>query len=145
MKIIGRRDVIDLPDLQLTGIEAKVDTGAYGNALHCHHIELMMKDNVETLRFKLLDPSHPEYEDRYFYFSEFNEKKVKSSSGQVENRYTIKTRLTIFDNNFTTQFSLTDRQEMKYPVLLGRKFLRKKFIVDVSLKNVSHKAKHQVK
>jgi hypothetical protein len=56
-------------------------------------------------------------------------------------RYVIKTKVTLFGKTFKTEFSLADRQQMRYPVLLGRKLLRNRFIVDVSLENVSFSQK----
>ncbi len=139
MKIIGRREVIDLPDLGLSNIKAKIDTGAYGCALHCHKIKIIEKDGQSQLQFQLLDPSHPEYEDRYYYSSHFNEKKVRSSSGKVEERFAIYSTLKIFNKVYKVEFSLTNRKKMKHPILLGRKFLRKKFLVDVAQKYLSIK------
>ncbi len=140
MLVIGRMDYVDFPDWELTGIEAKVDTGAYGCALHCHHVEVIEQSGSPVLRFKLLDPDHPEYNDQYLHATQFSEKKVRSSSGLVEHRYSVKTRIRLFNKNYRTEFSLTDRQQMRYPVLIGRKFLNKRFLVDVSLKDLSFDA-----
>ena len=137
MKTIGRREYIDLPDLNLYKIDAKIDTGAYSGALHCHHIEVVEQDSEKFLRFQLLDPTHPEYEDVYCYSREFRMKKVRSSSGESQDRYTIKTRISIFGKTYRVELSLTNRKDMRYPVLIGRKFLRKKFVVDVSKKYLS--------
>jgi hypothetical protein len=142
MITIGRRDRIDLPELGLANIEAKVDTGAYGCALHCHTIIVISKEDKEVLTFKVLDPDHPEYEDKVFRFEDFDDKLVKSSSGGSEHRYTIKTNVVIFGKTRKAEFSLTDRKDMKYPILLGRKFLKKRFLVDVELKDVSFKLKN---
>lgn len=139
MLIIGRRDYLNLPKLGLFNIQAKIDTGAYGCSLHCHEIEIEENGNEQTLKFKLLDPTHPEYQDKFNYITEFSDKIVKNSGGVIEHRYTIITEIIIFDQTFKVEFSLTDRANMKYPILLGRKFLKKRFIVDVSLKNVSKK------
>lgn len=141
MIIIGRRDYLNLPSFGLEDIQAKIDSGAYGCSLHCHEIELIKIDDKEVLRFKLLDPKHPEYNDKFNYASDFNDKIVKSSSGIAEHRYTITTEANIFNQTFVIEFSLTDRANMKYPILLGRKFLRKRFVVDVSLKNLSRRRK----
>jgi len=140
MRIIGRKEIIDLPDLDLSGIQAKIDTGAYGCALHCHKMKTITKDGVEFLQFQLLDPSHPEYEDKYYFSQNFREKKVKNSSGKVEHRFVIHSSIRIFNKSYKVEFSLTNRKNMKYPILLGRKFLRRKFLVDVSLKNLSIKS-----
>lgn len=137
---IGRSDIISLPELEIKSIEAKIDTGAYGSALHCHHIEIMTIEDQSVLAFKMLDPSHPEYDARIFHSHDFSFKKVKSSIGETELRYTIKTQVDIFDQSYPVEFSLTDRKAMKFPVLLGRKFLKNRFIVDVRLKNLSFKS-----
>ena len=139
MLVIGRKDIIDLPEWEIFSIEAKVDTGAYGCALHCHHVEIVRQDGEEVLRFKLLDPQHPEYNDRFIYARQFSQKKVRNSGGYVEHRYSIKTIIRLFNRRYRTEFSLTDRQQMRYPVLIGRKFLNKRFLVDVSLQNVSYR------
>ena len=144
MQTIGRKDRIDLPELKLFDIEAKIDTGAYGNALHCHHFEVILKEGKKYLSFKVLDPDHPEYEDLEFLVEHYRIKKVKSSSGEAELRYTIKTEIIIFHKSRIIEFSLTDRKNMKYPILLGRKFLTKRFLVDVRQKDLSfHEKKSQ--
>ncbi len=141
MIVIGRKDRIDLPELGLFDIEAKVDTGAYGNALHCHHIEVVQREGKDMLSFEVLDPTHPEYEGKVFVVEDFSDKLVKNSSGQSEHRYTIKSTVIIFNKKRKAEFSLADRKDMKYPVLLGRKFLAKRFLVDVEQKDVSFKLK----
>ncbi|TRX60544.1 peptidase [Fulvivirga sp. M361] len=143
MIVIGRKDRIDLPEFDLFDIPAKVDTGAYGSALHCHYIEIVERGDEEVLVFKVLDPSHPEYEDKTFYIENFNDKQVKSSSGEIEHRYTIRTVAIVFGEEITIEFSLTNRGSMKYPILLGRKFLSKQFLVDVKLKDLSFQLKKQ--
>lgn len=145
MITIGRKDRIDLPEFELTNLEAKVDTGAYGCALHCHHIEVVHSDGKKMLTFDLLDPSHPKYENKVFSFEHFGDKVVRSANGQTEHRYTITTALIIFEKTYTVEFSLTNRIEMKIPVLLGRKFLSNRFLVDVNLKDLSHKPKTKEK
>ena len=144
MTVIGRRDYIDLPEFDLANIQAKIDTGAYGCSLHCHEIAIEFIKGKETLKFKLLDPQHPEYEDKYIYTTEFNDKIVKNSSGQAEHRYTMQTSIILFRNTYEVEFSLADRNQMRYPILLGRKFLRNRFIVDVALKNLSRKSKRKI-
>lgn len=141
MIIIGRREKIDLPELKIYGIKAKIDTGAYGCALHCHHIEIIQVKNKNVLSFQVLDPAHPDFEDRIFRFEHFKDKLVRNSGGETEHRYLIKTDVIIFNKREAVEFSLTDRSKMKYPVLLGRKFLAGKFMVDVQMKYLSHHQK----
>jgi len=141
MIIIGRQERIDLPELGYYAIKAKVDTGAYGNALHCSEIEVIERDGREVLTFVLLDDSHPEYKEERQYVEGFTDKLVKNSSGEKEHRYTIET-VTVFCGKKTrTCFSLTDRSTMRFPILLGRKFIKGKYLVDVRFKDLSHKKK----
>jgi hypothetical protein len=141
-RAIGRKDKIDLPELGIYDIEAKIDTGAYGCALHCHHIKIITLDGEDVLSFQVLDPSHPEYKKKVFHFKHFDTKKVKSSSGVLELRYTIKTDLIIFNKKYRVVFSLTNRKRMKNPILLGRQFLAKRYIVDVVKKDLSFNEKN---
>ncbi len=134
---IGRREKIDLPDLNLAGIDAKVDTGAYTSALHCHKIKV--DDEKNCIKFYLLDPDHPQYEQMEFSFSQFSTKEIKNSFGTAEKRFIIETPLKIFNKTILTEFSLSDRSNMKYPILLGRKFISQGFLVDVNSINLSYK------
>jgi hypothetical protein len=129
--IIGRREKIDFPELGLYHITSKVDTGAYTSALHCHDI----REENGVLHFKLLDSSHPEYNEHDLKFTEYSQKKIKNSFGEIENRYIIKTIISIGHKQIKAVISLSDREKMRYPVLIGRKLLKNRFIVDVSLIN----------
>lgn len=129
--VIGRREIVDFPELGLVGIIAKIDTGAYTTALHCHDI----KEENGVLHFKLLDPSHPEYNVQDQKFTSYSKKGIKNSFGEVEMRYIIKTIVIIGRRKIKAVISLSDRGNMRYPVLIGRKLLKNRFIVDVSLLN----------
>ncbi len=133
--IIGRCDFIDLPELGIQNIAAKIDTGAYTSAIHCSRIKLQKENEVEYLFFKI-PGSH---QKKLFRVKNFKLRNIKSSSGHSETRFVIKTKVTIFGREINTEFSLANRSEMKFPVLLGRKLLKDKFIVDVSQINLSRK------
>lgn len=137
LKIIGRLESIDLPEWDLQEIDAKVDTGAYTSSLHCQHIESYQENGKEYVKFNLLDPSHETYNDKLFRWPVFRKKTIKSSNGSREERFVVKTKVRIFDTIFTAELSLTDRSEMRYPVLLGRKLINNRFLVDVSKKFTS--------
>jgi hypothetical protein len=140
-KVIGRSDKIDLPEFKIFNLDAKVDTGAAICAIHCHEIQLVRKNGLELLQFKLLDPSHPDYNEQTYHSHHFELARIKNSFGQTEERYVVTTPVIIFGKTIETRFSLTDRKDLKFPILLGRQFLRKRFIVDVAKKNVSFKKK----
>lgn len=143
-RTIGRRELVDFPELELFGIEAKTDTGAYTSALHCTDIrEATLPDGSRVIRFTLLDENHPQYDHRPFEFKDFDLRDIKNSFGDVQERYIIKTPIQLFDKSIVAEFSLSDRSDMRYPVLMGRMLLNRHFIVDVSRKNVAYK--HRLK
>jgi len=139
-RTIGRTDTIDLPAYGLVGVPCKVDTGADTSSLHCSRIRVVEdRDGREVLEFRVLDAKHPLYTGQRIRTHDFSERTVRSSSGHVEVRYTITTTLILFGREWPVEFTLTDRGQMRYPVLLGRRFLKKGFVVDVARNNVSDK------
>ncbi|DAB28527.1 MAG: clan AA aspartic protease [Sulfurimonas sp. RIFOXYD12_FULL_33_39] len=128
-KIIGCTEVISIPDLQLYDLDAKVDTGADSNAIHCDDIHV---DKEGIVHFKLLDEVHTAYHGKKVSVPLYQMKRVKSSNGKVQLRPSIKVKVNFFGKDYMTVISLTDRSDMKYPMLIGRKFLANKFLVDVS-------------
>ena len=133
MKIIGRIDKASFPELFIDQVDVKIDTGAFTSSIHSHEI----KKVNGIIEFKILDPSHPEYNDQVFKASNFSEKKIKSSNGSSEVRYIIKTVIIFFGEDYPIELSLTNRGDMKFPVLLGRKFLNNRFVVDSSKEDLS--------
>jgi hypothetical protein len=140
-KILGRYDRVDLPQLGLSDIHAKIDTGAYTCSLHCHKAEAV-EGNLE---FILLDEEHPEFTGMKFIFNEFELRDIKNSFGEVEKRFIIVTSIRIFDEEITTEFSLSNRGSLKFPILIGRKILRDRFLIDVKKKNLSWREKRKAK
>ena len=138
MLILGRSDRVDLPGLGLTDIHAKIDTGAYTSALHCSNVKLV----DGRLEFVLLDEEHPEFTGMKFTFDEYDQRGIKNSSGQAELRFIIKTTVKIHGRTFKTQFSLSDRDNLKFPILLGRRVLKNRFLIDVSKTDVSFESKN---
>ena len=131
--LLGRTDIVDFPELNLLGIDIKVDSGAYTSSIHCHHIE----ENDTILTCLFLDPKHQNFHQKPLIFNEFKQKKVKSSNGIIEKRYLIKTKILIFNKIHSIELTLTERGTMRFPVLIGRKFLSKKFMIDTSKNNLS--------
>lgn len=134
-------EIVDFPELGILGIEAKIDTGAYTSSIHCRDVSHFEREGKEFVSFLLLDPSHPQYESNHIIWPLLSRNQVKNSFGQSEERYVIYTRMVMFGESHDVELSLADRSQMEYPVLLGRKAIRKKFLVDVSKTNLSYKAK----
>ena len=143
LTIIGRRERIDLPSLGLKSLKAKIDTGAFSSSIHCHKIYTKKIKKTNYLYFNLLEPSHPKYEETFYEVSDFRQKKIKNSFGQSETRYLIKLPILISGQVIETNFTLSNRSEMKYPILLGRDLLRGRFLVDVSKINLGAKLNNE--
>lgn len=141
-RIVGRRELVDFPQFQLRGVEAKVDTGAYTGAIHCSDIHVeTLPDGRRLLRVLLLDPSHPAFHGAPLQFAEFSLRDIRSSNGDVQERYVIRAVVRLFGEDYDTEFSLSDRSDLKYPVLIGRSLLaRARLVVDVARRNVSYKS-----
>jgi hypothetical protein len=140
LNILGRYDRVDLPALALSDIHAKIDTGAYTSSLHCRRAEIVNG----KLEFVLLDEEHPEFTGMKFIFPEYEIRDIKNSFGEVERRFVIVTTLKIFNEEITTEFSLCNRGSLKFPILIGRKILRDRFLIDVKKKNLSYREKRKL-
>lgn len=138
--VVGRSEKIGLPQFEIDLVDAKIDTGAYGCSLHCTNIEVVEIEGKKMLRIVPLRFRDKAFRGEAHLFPFAEKKKVKNSSGKVEERYLIKTKVRIFNQEIETIFSLTDRSTMRFPVLLGRRFLQKRFMVDVGLKDRSLKS-----
>ena len=139
MYILGRSDRVDLPQLGVFDIHAKLDTGAYTSSLHCQSAEVVN----DVLEFVLLDEEHPEFTGSRFRFPDYEVRDIRNSFGEVERRFVIVTTMRIFDEDITTEFSLCNRGSLKFPVLIGRKILRNRFLIDVDQKDLSFKQKRR--
>ncbi|WP_438425989.1 ATP-dependent zinc protease family protein [Aquimarina macrocephali] len=136
-KIIGRTDKVDFPLLELKDIDTKIDTGVYTSSIHCIDI----REVDQTLQCNLLDIAHSEHNGKRFTFKNYDITAVKSNNGKVEVRYAIRTQIIVFDKTYPITLTLSPRDDMRFPVLIGRKFLSGKFLVDPQLENQSYNRK----
>lgn len=131
--IIGRTDKADFPKLEIENIDIKIDTGAYTSSIHCKDI-----DEVEGILYTtFLDEDHDQYHGKRLAFEDYKITSVRSSNGSLDLRYEVQANIRLFDKLYKISLTLSNREEMRFPVLLGRKFLSKKFIVDPELQDVS--------
>lgn len=136
---IGWKEVIDLPEFGLRGIPAKIDTGARTSVLHCSHIQLIHQGDKRFVEFIPLDPNFQDTwgKQQKWTLPFHSERTIKNSFGQEENRYVVKTVVRMFEQEYPIELSLRDRSGMEFPMLLGRSFIREKFLVDVSRSNLN--------
>lgn len=121
--VIGRREMVTLPELHLT-LCAKADTGARTSALHAEDIESYEEDGHLWVSFTTrgAGPGTPAHVHRMHLH---DRRRVTSSNGQAEWRYVIRTTMQLGSLAFPVELSLTDRRDMRHPMLLGRRALRR--------------------
>ena len=136
---IGWREWVALPDLNLPALKAKVDTGARTSALHAFLIEPYSKDGIDMLRFMI----HPiQLNDRLeveCHAPVFDYREVTDSGGHREMRYVIQSRLVIGNIEQPIEMTLTNRDTMRFRMLLGRRAIENRFLVDPGASYVNGK------
>lgn len=118
-----------MPDLVPVRIPAKIDTGARTSSLHATDIERFDRDGQRWVRF-LLNLGDGRSEPVTCEVPRADRRVITSSNGEGQDRFIIKTRLSLGDHVFRAEFSLADRSDMKFPILIGRTALRSRFLVD---------------
>ena len=133
--VIGRFEHVDIVD-KLDGVPAKIDTGAYRSAIHACDIQLIDKKGKKFLKFTI--GNHPSFgRKRTIQTSSFTEIEVMSSSGHKTKRYEVTLKIRLGYKIFQTSFTLADRTHHVFPVLIGRKAIRSRFLVDVTRSGVN--------
>ena len=126
--VVGWRELVRLPDLGLPPVPAKIDTGARTSSLHATVIEEVERGGEKYIRFAV---DYPELGEEFTCEAvHVDIRGITSSNGETQRRYVIKTPLRIGNVEFRAEISLADRTDMRFPMLIGRSSLRRRFVVD---------------
>ena len=127
---LGWREWVDLPELGLASIKAKVDTGARTSALHAFEVRQFDVDGRRRVEFRM----HPRQKDNDTVVvcraDVIDERVVRDSGGHEEKRWVIETPVTIGGETWPIEITLTARDDMLFRMLLGRTAIRKRAVVD---------------
>lgn len=129
---LGWREWVQLPELGLRNIKAKVDTGARTSALHAFAVEPFDDNGISSVRFKI----HPNQRDSDTIVVcsavLIDERMVTDSGGHKEKRWVIETPINIGKHVWSAEFTLTARDDMLFRMLLGRTAIKNRAVVDPS-------------
>jgi hypothetical protein len=140
---IGWREWVSLPELGIEKIKAKVDTGARTSALHAFSLHPFIEDGIQKIQFNI-HPSQHSTEPTIDCIAHVVDKRiVTDSGGHEEERFVIRTPVTIAGQTWSIEITLTEREGMLFRMLLGRSALRKRFIINPAKSFVTTKAKEK--
>ena len=131
-KIIGRLETINLPELAIENLQVRVDTGAKTSSLHVDNIKKLTRNGKPHVAFDI----HPDVHDVACVVACIapicDIRNVKSSNGESEQRYVIRTEAVLGTDKWPIEITLTDRSDMNYLMLFGREAIGERFLVDPS-------------
>lgn len=126
--MIGWRELIALPELGLSAVPAKIDTGARTSSLHATVLDRFERGGQNYVRFAVdFGPQHVRQVCEAIHV---DKRGITSSNGETQMRLIVKTPVRIGAVEFRAEISLADRSDMQFPLLIGRTALRRRFVVD---------------
>lgn len=135
-QMVGITELCELPELEITDLHVRVDTGAKTSSLHVDNLKEFEKNKQLWVSFDI----HPDYHNVEKIVRREAKVKairsIKSSNAIKEHRYVIDTQITMGDDSWTIELTLTDRSGMTYLMLLGREAMQGRLIVDPELEYV---------
>lgn len=129
---VGWREWLSLPELSIPGIKAKIDTGARSSALHTHDYAIESRDGEDWVVFHLHPLTHRDDVLLTCEAPVSGFREVRDSGGHVERRPFLRTKVCLGEYTWEIDLSLTNREGMKFRMLLGREGLTSRFHVDPS-------------
>lgn len=129
--LAGWREWVQLPDIGIPWIKAKLDTGARTSSLHAYDIHHFERDGADWVRFTVRPWQESADDATLVELPVHDRRNVKSSTGHVQERIVVKMRAVLVGRTVTAEVTLTNRDEMGFRMLVGRQLLRRGFLVDV--------------
>lgn len=136
---IGWREWVSFPEWKVNFIKVKVDTGARTSSLHVSKTVYFEKDSQKWIRFTVHPWQESSKDSVILEAPLVAYKEVKSSSGYLEERPVVRTRISVAGQTIEADITLTNRSQMGFRMLLGREAIRRKFIVIPGLSYIGGK------
>ena len=127
---VGWREWIALPDLDLPAIKVKVDSGAKTSALHAFSVEPFQSNGEAWVRFGFHPISRNDKVEVFCQAKIKDQREVTDSGGHTELRYVIESKLRLGDHEWLIDLTLTNRDTMRFRMLLGRRAMENRILID---------------
>lgn len=129
----GWREWVALPELGIAHIKAKMDSGARTSCIHAFEVEPFEHEGAQWVRFSV----HPDQDSTARVITCEAEvvdfRSVTDSGGHKEMRYVIKTIIEFKNMRWPAEFTLTNRDTMKFRMLVGRTTMNGRLTINPSL------------
>lgn len=129
---IGWQEWVELPSLGIPAIKVKIDTGAKTSSLHAYNIKrkrYKRKDCVSFVLHPLQGVDEPEIS---CCVPIIDVRGVMSSNGHIEERFVISTPLVLGNRKWDIELTLSNRDPLRFRMLLGREALKGNVVIDPS-------------
>ena len=126
---VGWRELVAVPELNIRGMRAKIDTGARTSAIHAVDQKLFERDGQDWVRFRV--PASKAHKSIYIEAPVHDQRAIKNTRGIPQTRIIIEVLMLIGSHKWHIELSLADRENMGFDMILGRTAIRRrKVLVD---------------
>jgi len=130
--VVGSEEWVSLSKLKIPYVKARVDSGAKTSSLHATNIQPYQKDNETWVNFDVFPIQNDGKRKISCKALVVDKRVVKSSSGDREERFVVRTEISLNEQKWDIELTLTNRDSMGYRMLLGRQAMMGRIIVDPS-------------
>lgn len=143
--LAGWREWVQLPDIGVPWIKAKLDTGARTSTIHAYQVKVFEHDGADWVRFRVRPWQESTQDEVVVECPVHDRRRVRSSTGHVQDRIVVKLRIEMLGRRVTCEVTLSNRDSMGFRMLIGRQALRRGFLVDASKSFVGGRAPKPVR
>lgn len=130
LAVAGWREWIALPDLEVSWVKAKLDTGARTSSIHAWDVTPFRRDGADWVSFQIHPWQRSDLDAVDVELPIVDRRTVRSSTGHEEERLVVRTLIRVLDRDLDSELTLTNRDDMGFRMLVGREALRGAILVD---------------